>query len=105
MKRNSRAEVFCKKSVLEKSVFFLPATLLKNTFWRRCFPVNFTKFLRTRTIIESLRVVASGFTKYNQDLAIFDKTSAKKIYFMGHMSCLFYFDKHSLFLLPTNFNK
>ena len=79
MKRNSRPELFCKKSILEKSVSFLPATLLKNTFWRRCFPVNFAKFLRTLTIIEPLRVVASGFTKHNQDLAIFDKTSAKKI--------------------------
>ena len=24
-----------------------PATLLKKRFWHRCFPVNFTKFLRT----------------------------------------------------------
>ena len=32
-----------------QSLFFikLPATLLKKRLWRRCFPVNFTKFLRT----------------------------------------------------------
>ena len=26
---------------------FRPATLLRKCFWHRCFPVNFTKFLRT----------------------------------------------------------
>ena len=28
-----------------------PATLLKNRLWHRCFPVNFTKFLRTPFLI------------------------------------------------------
>ena len=32
-----------------------PATLLKKRLWRRCFPVNFTKFLRTPFFIEHLR--------------------------------------------------
>ena len=55
-------EVFCKKSVLRNFAkfagkhlrlsFFLiklqgPATLLKRRLWRRCFSVNFAKFLRT----------------------------------------------------------
>ena len=32
-----------------------PATLLRKSLWRRCFPVNFTKFLRTPFFIEHLR--------------------------------------------------
>ena len=31
-----------------------PATLLKKEFWRRCFPVNFAKFLRTPFFTEHL---------------------------------------------------
>ena len=31
------------------------ATLLKKRLWRRCFPVDFTKFLRTPFLIEHLR--------------------------------------------------
>ena len=53
-----------KKVFLEispKSLFFnkvaglRPATLLKKRFWRRCFPVNFAKFLATPFLIEHLR--------------------------------------------------
>ena len=64
-------EVFCKKGVLKnftkfigkhlcQSLFFnkvagvRPATLLKKRLWRRCFPVNFVKFLRTPISIEHL---------------------------------------------------
>ena len=32
-----------------------PATLLKKRLWRRCFPVNFAKFLRTPYFTEHLR--------------------------------------------------
>ena len=32
----------------------LSATLLKKKLWRRCFPVNFAKFLRTLFLIEHL---------------------------------------------------
>ena len=62
--RSSRSEVFCKKGVLRnfakfagkhlcQSLFFnkvaglRPATLFKKRLWRRCFPANFAKFLRT----------------------------------------------------------
>ena len=62
--RSSRREVFCKKDVLRnfakftekhlcQSLFFnkvadlRPATLCKERLWRRCFSVNFAKFLRT----------------------------------------------------------
>ena len=70
--RSSSLEVFCKKGVprnfakftwkhLRQSLFFnkvanlRPATLLKNRLWHRCFPVNFTKFLRTPFFTEHLR--------------------------------------------------
>ena len=69
--RSSRPEVFCKKDVLRniakfrgkhlcQSLFFnkvaslRPITLLKKRLWRRCFPVNFVKFLRTPFFIEHL---------------------------------------------------
>ena len=48
--RRSRPEVFCKKGVLWSFAKFTglrPATLLKNSLWHRCFPMNFEKFLRT----------------------------------------------------------
>ena len=31
-----------------------PATLLKKSFWHRCFPANFAKFLRTPSLTEQL---------------------------------------------------
>ena len=62
--RSNRPEVLCKKYVLRNFAKFTgkhlcqrlflnkvaglrPATLLKKSFWHRCFPVNFAKFLRT----------------------------------------------------------
>ena len=70
--RSSRPEVFCRKSVLRNFAKFTvkrlcqdfpfsnvaglrAATLLKKRLWRRCFPVNFVKFLRTAFFIEHLR--------------------------------------------------
>ena len=67
--KSSRSEVFCEKDVLRnfakfigkhlcQSLFFnkvaglRPATLLKKRLWHRCFPVSFTKFLRTPFISE-----------------------------------------------------
>ena len=61
--RSSRPEVFCKKGFLRNFAKFTgtylcqclffnvvaglrTATLLKKGFWKRCFPVNFAKFLR-----------------------------------------------------------
>ena len=70
--RSSRPEVLCRKGVLRnfakltgkhlcRSLFFnkvaglRPGTLLKNKLWRRCFPVNFAKFLRTPILTEHHR--------------------------------------------------
>ena len=68
--RNGRPEVFCKKGVLGnfakltgkhlcQSLFFNKvaglcpaATLLKKRLWQKCFPVNFSKFLRTAIFTE-----------------------------------------------------
>ena len=72
VKRTSRPEVFCRKSVLRnlakftgkhlcQSFFFnkvaglRSATLSKKRLWHRCFHVNFAKFLRTPCLIEHLR--------------------------------------------------
>ena len=69
--RNSRLGVFSKKGVLKNSTKFTgkhlwqslffnkvaglrPATLLKKILWHWCFPVDFTKFLRTPFYIEHL---------------------------------------------------
>ena len=69
--RSSCPEVFCKKSVLRNfakftgkhlchSPFFnkvaglRPGTLFKKRLWHWCFPVTFTKFLRTYFYIEHL---------------------------------------------------
>ena len=74
--RSSRPEVFCQKSVLRnftkftgkhlyQSLFFnkvadlRPATLSKKRPWRRCFPVNFVKFLRTPFFHRTPMVAAS----------------------------------------------
>ena len=70
--RSSRLEVFCKKGVLRNfekltgkhlclSLLFnkvaglKTVTLLKKKFWYKCFPVNFSKFLKTPFITEHLR--------------------------------------------------
>ena len=43
--RNSRPRVFCKKDVL--------ATLFKKRLWRRCFAVNFAKFLKNTIFLQN----------------------------------------------------
>ena len=69
--RSSCPKVFCKKGVLRNFVKFAgkhlcqslflnkvaalrPATLFQKRLWHRCFPVNFTKFLRTSFLKEHL---------------------------------------------------
>ena len=49
-----------KKEISQNSLFnkvagLRPATLLKKSFWHRCFPVNFPKFLRTPFFTEHLQ--------------------------------------------------
>ena len=41
------AEQFPVRVTISSYLYMRPATLLKKRLWRRCFPVNFVKFLRT----------------------------------------------------------
>ena len=62
--RSSRSEVLCKKdgkfckihrkTTVPESLFNRTATLLKKKLWRKCFPVNVAKFLRTLFLPEHL---------------------------------------------------
>ena len=75
--RSSRPDMFYKKRVLRnfveftgkylrQSLFFNKvaiATLLKKRLWRRCFPVNFTKFLRIPFFYRTPLVAASEITR------------------------------------------
>ena len=46
---------FMGNTFLIKTLLTLMKALLKNRLWHRCFPVNFTKFLRTSFLTERLR--------------------------------------------------
>ena len=52
-----------------------PATLLKNRLWHRCFPVNFSNFLRTPSFTEDRWTTASHesfkslFFQLNRDVS------------------------------------
>ena len=51
--QNSQENTCARASFLIK-LQALPETLLKKRLWRRCFPVNFAKFLRTPCFTEHL---------------------------------------------------
>ena len=44
----------CQNLFFNKVAGLSPATLLKKRRWRRCFPVNFVKFLRTPMVAASI---------------------------------------------------
>ena len=44
----------CQSLFFNKAAGLRPAALLKKRLWHRCFPVNFTKFLRTTFLTEHL---------------------------------------------------
>ena len=54
------------KKVLLKSIKFR-ATLLKKRLWRRCFPVNFAKFLRTPFLKNTSAFVVRRNAKYKKE--------------------------------------
>ena len=57
-----------------------PATLLKNSLWHRCFPVNFAKLLKTPFFIENFRWLLLEFTyKINPEERKTDFLNAKQI--------------------------
>ena len=51
--QNFTGKHFCHSLFFNKVAALRPATLLKDRLWRRCFPVNFSKFL---TLVEDKRL-------------------------------------------------
>ena len=45
----------CQSLFFNKVAGLRPATLLKKRLWHKCFPVNFSRFLRTSFLTEHLR--------------------------------------------------
>ena len=100
--RSSRPDVFYKKGALRnlvkftvkylrQSLFFNKvaiATLLKKRPWRRCFPVNFTKFLRIPFFIEHLWWLLLKLQEYNlcqvwTEVRLFDDYTLSQNFSLG----------------------
>ena len=64
-----------------------PATLLKKILWRRCFPVNFVKFLRTHLFIEHLWWLLLAF-RYLPKYVMYAKILAHVRRFYGNSRTL-----------------
>ena len=101
--RSSRPEVFCKKGVIK---FCLrPATLLKKRLWRRCFPVNFAKFLKTVFFHRTPQCSKLFFGSKIDDLkfqfsSLVDSTITSDIPILSHWSSAtntFIISTHSMF--------
>ena len=105
MSRSSCPEVFCKKGVLENSTKFTgkhlrqslvfnkvaglkPATLLKKRLWRRCFPVNFMKFLRTPFFTEHPRWLLLNEGK--SEIQKFDYLENEKNFLVDEVKSIFH---------------
>ena len=78
----------------------MPATLLKKSLWKRCFPMNFAKFLRTTFFREHLRclhltyysssVVSLCLTQYQANVIIIRYCSLNitdSFYFKSKPTC------------------
>ena len=68
-----------------------PATLLKKRLWHRCFPVNFTKFLRTHLLKERLWWLLLSCTLSKIARRWTSVTISKEIFFSD-----FYYIQHNL---------
>ena len=93
--------VFCKKGVLRnfaksnwkhlRQGLFFNETLLKKKLWHRCFPVNFTKFLRTPFLTEHLCSLKLGIgflfkiTKKTYDI-LWSMVKKMFIYFLSRFA-------------------
>ena len=53
----------CQRFFFNKVAGLRPATLLEKSLWRRCFPMNFAKFLKTPFFTEHLRWLFLNFHK------------------------------------------
>ena len=71
------------ESLFNKVAGLRPATLLKKSFWRWCFPVNFAKFLKTLFLKEHLWTTASVGTSSKEILVdVFQYRSSNRRCFM-----------------------
>ena len=87
--RSSHPVVFCKKGVLKNFTKFIgkqlcqslflskvaslrSATLLKKSFWHKCFPVNFVKFLITPI---SLNKYSKGYSCWQKNVKSDEKAT------------------------------
>ena len=100
--QNSQENTCARVSFFDKLADLRPAILLINRLWRRFFPVNFAKFLRTLFLTEHLR-----WLLLKRFYIIFKSTFSKEIglQFCLKLSSLFfffiYFPFH-LFYLQSN---
>ena len=68
----------CQSLFSNKVAGLRPATLFKKRLWRRCFPVNFAKFLRAPFIVKHLRWLLLSLQRLSLGLVI-RRRSAKKM--------------------------
>ena len=90
--RSSCPEVLCKKDVLKNFTKFTgkhlcrsllrPAALFKKRHRHRCFPVNFTKFLRTSFFIERLWWLLLEVSMKGRSLNVISVWVLKKLYYL-----------------------
>ena len=95
----------CQSLFFNKVAGLRPATLLKKRLWHRCFPVNFTKFLRTTFFIEHVwwlllyisvndMYIVHQLTSLALATKLFDFVSMLQIYvinFGNKVKCVFLF--------------
>ena len=60
--QNFTGKHLCQSLIFNEFGHLRSATLLKKRLWHRCFPVNFTKFLRTPFLTEHLLWLLLEFT-------------------------------------------
>ena len=60
----------CQSLSFHKVAELRPVTLLNKRIWHRCFPVNFTRFLKTSFLKENLRWLLLPFPLISKDLPL-----------------------------------
>ena len=123
------SELFCQKGVLKnfakftgkhlyQSLFFnkvvglRPAALLKRRLWRRCFPVNFAKFLKTPLVAASSKYCSLSILDFwhsnhkpDMELKHLYLLSKKQLFFNWSLCCFPKLEKTSLWwILPGFFS-
>ena len=90
-------------SLFNKVADLRPAILLKKRFWRRCFPVNFAKFLRTPFLQKISGWFILNCTSCQGLMAVCNMVVRSQVRALkGFASCLL-FGFHSLDILDFRF--